>query len=148
MTKSSQIGQLPAESFVHLHNHTDISTLDGLDTPAKYVARAKELGQQAIAITDHGVVAGLPEFYFEARKVGIEPVLGSEFYFVPSIDAYKQSKGKSDDTDGSRYHVTVLAKGEAGYKALCELSTESFRNFYYKPLIDRKVLEAADTEHL
>lgn len=134
--------------FVHLHVHSDLSMLDGLGTPVHYVERAKQLGQPAIAITDHGNLCGAPEFYFAARKAGVEPILGCEFYFVPEVAAYKAAKGKKSEEDGTRFHVTILARGEAGYSALSELSTESYRNFYYKPLVDHHILGQADIDNL
>lgn len=112
--------------------------LDGLGTVQQYVARAKELGQSHLAITDHGNLCGLPEFYRECRDNDIEPILGCEFYYVEDAEKVKEDK------DANRYHVVVLARGEAGYKTLCELSTESHRSYYYKPLLDRRMIEALD----
>lgn len=134
--------------FVHLHTHSDLSALDGMGTPEAYVSKAKELGQPAIAITDHGNLFSVPEFYQAARKAEVEPILGSEFYFVPDVEEARERKGKADDSDAMRYHVTVLARGERGFQSLTELSTESFRNFYYKPLLDKKLLEGADLKDL
>lgn len=131
--------------YVHLHLHTEFSILDGLGTVDEYVEKAKELRQPALAITDHGVLAGLPEFYHKCREEDIEPILGCEFYFVPDA-AYRPEKGESH----SRFHTTILGRGERGYQLLCELSNESHRNFYHKPLLDRAMLESLgdEAEHL
>lgn len=128
--------------FVHLHVHTDFSVLDGLSTVDEYVERAKKLGQPAMAITDHGVMCGAPAFYHACRKAEIEPILGSEMYFVP--DASNREKGEE------RYHVVVLARGETGYRVLTELSTEAHRHYYYKPTLDKATFEALgdDAKHL
>lgn len=137
--------QKSTKKFAHLHVHTEHSSLDGLGTIKDYVDRALVLGQPAMAITDHGNLCGAPEFYHYARKVGIEPIIGEEFYFVPDVT---QKQRKEDEK--ARYHVVILAKGEAGYRVLTELSSESHRNYYYKPLIDRKMLEQLgdDARHL
>lgn len=102
----------------------------------------------ALALTDHGNICSAPNLYHECRKANIEPILGSEMYFVPDSDKTREAKGKADETDSHRFHVVVLAKGAKGYAALSELSTETFRNFYYKPLLDRKILLQADLNHL
>ena len=140
------------DRFVHLHVHTEHSFLDGLGTIKDYVGRGVELGHPALAMTDHGNICGAPEFYKECRKAGIEPLIGEEFYFVPDVMAYKASKGKKleGDNDTTRFHVVIIAKGFEGYKVLTELSTEAHRNFYYKPLIDRGIIENLGdaTKHL
>lgn len=115
--------------------HTDSSTLDGLGTVEKYVARAKDLGMPALAITDHGSLAGTHEFYSECRKNEIEPILGLEGYFVQNAEAVKEDK------NAERFHTTIIAKNEAGFKTLVELSSASHRQYYYKPLIDRPLIE-------
>lgn len=119
--------------------------LDGLGTIDEYVERAKELRQPALAITDHGVMAGHPEFYKQCREAGVEPILGVEFYFVEDVE-FRPEKGDSYD----RYHFVVLARGEEGYKLLCELSNQAHKQFYKFPLLDRKDLEALGdaAEHL
>lgn len=115
--------------------HTDNSTLDGKGTVEAYVARGKKLKMPALAITDHGNLAGSYEFYMECMKAGIDPILGCEFYFVPNAASVK------DEKTGERFHVGILARNEAGYRTLVELSTASHHQFYYKPLIDRPLLE-------
>lgn len=132
--------------FVHLHNHSEFSMLDGLGTVQHYARRAKELGQSAIAMTDHGTMCGLPQFYHACRKEGVEPILGCEFYFVHD-STFRPPKGEQQM---ERHHVVLLARGEAGYKVMCELSTQSHRAFHYKPLLDIAMIEALgdDAQHL
>lgn len=122
-------------SFTHLHVHTDHSMLDGLGTVEDYVKRAKELGHPALAITDHGNVMGAPEFYWTCRDNDIEPILGEEFYFVPDAARVKEEK------TGERFHVTILAKNREGFATLSELSTEAHARYYYKPVLERSLLE-------
>ena len=119
--------------------------LDGLGTIKAYVERAKALEQPALALTDHGTMCGIPEFYHECRKADIEPIIGEEFYFVPDA-GYRPPKGEQAE----RYHVVILARGEPGYRVLAELSTHAHRNYHYKPLLDRAALEALgkDARHL
>src|SRR6202035_4626631 len=126
------------DPFVHLHCHSDYSLLDGMAKVEDYAAKAKELGQLALGITDHGTVTSHSEFYHACRKAEINPVLGSEMYFVEDA-AWRPVKGSKDTRE--RDHVTVLAKGRNGHRVLNELSTESHRRFYSKPLIDRALLE-------
>jgi len=130
--------------FVHLHVHSDFSMLDGMGTVEGYVERAKKLGMPALALTDHGNVCGAPSFYRECREAGIEPVLGEEFYFVDDVETAKEEK------DSDRSHVVLLAVGAKGFQVLSELSSESHRNFYYKPLLERSLLEnlGDDAQHL
>lgn len=121
--------------FVHLHVHTEFSMLDGKAKIPDYVARAKKLGMPALAITDHGNMGGTYEFYKECKDAGIDPILGEEFYFVPNAAKVK------DEKEGERFHVVFLARNEAGFRTLVELSTESHKRYYYKPLLDRALLE-------
>lgn len=127
--------------FVHLHNHSQYSTLDGLGDVVDYVTRAKELNQPALSLTEHGHLSSAPLLYWECHKQGIEPILGTEAYYVTDLSEKEESK---------RYHVIFLAKGEKGYRTLCELSTESHRNFYRKPLLDKHILKGLgkDAQHL
>src|SRR5688500_1510343 len=123
--------------FVHLHLHTEYSFLDGLDKVQDYVDRAVKLKMPAMAVTDHGNLSGAPEFYMAARKAGIEPIVGSEFYYVPDFEEAKErakgrSKGKEEagadnaTADGKlRYHVILLGRGRRGYRILSELSTSA-----------------------
>jgi DNA polymerase-3 subunit alpha len=121
--------------FVHLHVHTEASLLDGLASAGAYVDRAAELGMPALADTNHGNLNDIPDFYKRARKAGVEPVIGCEFYWVEDAERAREEK------DSERCHITVLARGEAGYRVLSELSTRSHEQFYYKPLLDRRACE-------
>lgn len=124
--------------------------LDGVGRIPQYVSRAKKLGMQHLAITDHGNIAGSYEFYAACKAAGINPILGCEFYFVPSVEEARALKGKKkesgDDSKSNRYHVVMLAKNEAGFKTLRELNDEAHKNFYYKPLIDRSTIESLGDE--
>ncbi|MBN2403630.1 MAG: DNA polymerase III subunit alpha [Spirochaetes bacterium] len=125
--------------FVHLHNHSDFSVLDGAITIKKLVARAVELGMPGVAVTDHGNMFGAIELYQEAEKAGIKPVIGQEFYVAPDSRLRKESQNKGKDAS---YHLLLIAKNETGYKNLIKLSSIGYtEGFYYKPRIDREVLE-------
>lgn len=110
--------------------------LDGKGSVADYVKRAKQLKMPALSITDHGNLSGSYEFYRECIDNDIEPILGCEFYFVPNADLVKEER------EGERFHVGILARNEAGFRTLVELSNESHRHYYYKPLLDRAMLES------
>src|SRR5690625_1951849 len=101
--------------FSHLHVHTQYSLLDGAARINQLVARAAELEMPAIAITDHGNLFGVPEFYHSARKAGVRPIIGCEFYITPA--------GMDDRSDRTRYHQVLLAKNETGYRNLMKLSS-------------------------
>jgi len=94
--------------FTHLHVHTEYSLLDGLCRIPQLVARAKELGMNSVAITDHGVMHGVIQFYRAAREAGIKPVIGCEMYVAP------RGREQKDIADKNPYHVTLLARNEAG----------------------------------
>lgn len=131
--------------FVHLHVHDDFSMLDGYGTIPRYVAKAKKDGAPALAQTNHGNIAGSYEFYVECMAQGIEPVLGCEFYFEPD------AKKAKDDKSAERFHVVFLARNEAGFRTLVDLSSATHRQFYYKPLLDRPLIEGlskADRKNL
>ena len=119
--------------FVHLHNHTDFSLLDGAASITKLVKKAKELGMDSLAITDHGNMFGVLRFYKECLKNEIKPIIGNEVYVAPG-----SMKVKSGNEDGNRYyHLLLLAKDENGYKNLIKLTSVSYtEGFYYKPRID------------
>ena len=122
--------------FTHLHTHSEYSLLDGLSRIPDLVARAKALGQTSLAITDHGNLYGAIEFYEEAHSAGIKPILGIEAYMAQGS---RFSRGASDR---SQFHLTLLATNETGYKNLLKLSSAShLEGFYYKPRIDRELLE-------
>ncbi|HCP08439.1 MAG TPA: DNA polymerase III subunit alpha [Candidatus Moranbacteria bacterium] len=123
--------------FTHLHVHTHYSLLDGLAKIDDILDRAKELGMDSLAITDHGVLYGAIEFYIKAKERGIKPIIGCEMYVTPN-DLH--SKNPSSE-DRKRHHLILLAKNEKGYKNLMKLiSIAHLEGFYYKPRIDRKVL--------
>ncbi len=126
--------------FVHLHNHSDYSILDGAITVNKLVGRAVELGMPAIAITDHGNMFGAVEFYQKAQKAGIKPIIGEEFYVAPGSRFKKETSRESGE--GIAYHLVLLARNNTGYKNLMRLSSIAYtEGFYYKPRIDMEVLE-------
>lgn len=123
--------------FVHLHNHTDYSLLDGAANIKKMVARAAELGMTSLAITDHGNMFGVLKFYNACRAKGIKPIIGCEFYVAPDSRWEKQGAEQKN----RYYHLLVLAKNVEGYKNLMELSSRAYtEGFYYKPRIDDELL--------
>ncbi len=122
-------------SFVHLHTHTEYSLLDGLTKIKPMVKRAKELGMPAIAVTDHGAMFGIAEFYLAAKSEGIKPILGCEVYVAKGSRLNKE-KGK-----GGMNHLVLLAKNNKGYQNLCTLVSRAYtEGFYYKPRIDIELL--------
>lgn len=122
--------------FVHLHTHTAYSLLDGQGTITKILDRAKELGQTAMAITDHGNMYGVIEFYEYAQKIGIKPILGCEVYL-----AARTRFDKVHELDKERYHLILLAENNTGYKNLMKIVSLGFIDgFYYKPRIDMDLL--------
>ncbi|MFA6215215.1 MAG: DNA polymerase III subunit alpha [Patescibacteria group bacterium] len=124
-------------SFVHLHTHSHYSLLDGLAKIDELVKKAKEYGMPALALTDHGVMYGLIEFYQKAKKAGIKPILGVEAYVARN--GYLNKRPRIDD---SPYHLVLLAKNQAGYQNLIKLTTIAHLDgFYYKPRIDLELLE-------
>jgi len=123
--------------FVHLHVHSHYSLLDGLAKIEDLVPRAKELGFEALALTDHGSMHGIPEFYKKAKDAGLKPILGIEAYLAPESRFQKRPK-----IDDRRYHLTLLAKNYEGYKNLLQLNTKAhLEGFYYKPRIDKELLK-------
>ncbi len=123
--------------FVHLHNHTHYSLLDGLPKIKDFVAEAKKYDMPALAITDHGVMYGVIEFYQECLKQKIKPIIGCEFYF-----ARRGLKDKSPNIDARPYHLILLAQNNVGYQNLLKLtSIAHLEGFYYKPRIDFEVLK-------
>lgn len=123
-------------SFVHLHNHSHYSLLDGLTKLDEMVNFAKEQGSPAVAITDHGTMYGVIEFYQKAKKAGIKPILGVETYLAPNSRFDKNTR-----EDGRGYHLLLLAKNLTGYKNLVKLvSSAHIEGFYYKPRIDWEIL--------
>ncbi len=124
--------------FVHLHNHSDYSLLDGAQKIGDMVAAAKRYGMGALALTDHGNLFGAIKFYQECRKAGIKPILGSEMYLTLGSRFEKKSGRRGGER---RYHLVLLAKNETGYRNLLKLSSAAFlEGFYYKPRIDLELL--------
>ena len=122
--------------FVHLHVHTAYSLLDGASRIKAIISRAKELGQKAIAITDHGVMYGVVEFYKEARDAGIKPIIGCEVYV-----AARTMYDKVFEYDNKRSHLILLAKNNVGYKNLMKIVSMGYiEGFYFRPRIDKGVL--------
>ncbi|MBN1498540.1 MAG: DNA polymerase III subunit alpha [Spirochaetes bacterium] len=124
--------------FVHLHNHTHYSTLDGAVTVDNLISRAIEFGMDAIAITDHGNMCGAIDFYTTAKKKGIKPILGQEFYVAPdNLKNRNYPKGQH-----TNYHLVLLAENNTGYNNLMKLSSIAYLDgFYYKPRIDFDTLK-------
>ncbi len=121
--------------FVHLHVHTEYSLLDGSSRIGDLLDRAKELGMDAIAITDHGAMFGVVDFYKKAVERGIKPILGCEIYVA--INKYTEKEPK----DKNQYHLVLLAENNTGYKNLMKIVSEGYVNgFYYKPRVDHDVL--------
>ena len=125
-------------AFTHLHVHTVYSLLDGFAKIPDLVSRAKELGFDSLAITDHGVMYGVIEFYKECKKQGIKPILGCEVYVAPG-SRFDRETGTNDER---YYHLILLAENETGYKNLTKIVSQGFtEGFYYKPRVDRELLE-------
>lgn len=125
------------EPFVHLHNHTAYSLLDGASKIDELMKRAKELNMPAMAITDHGVMHGVVDFYKACKKNEIKPIIGCEVYVAP-----RSRLDRQPGLDDSAYHLVLLVKNEVGYRNLSKLeSLASLEGFYYKPRVDRELLE-------
>jgi DNA polymerase-3 subunit alpha len=120
--------------FVHLHVHTQYSILDGASDIRKLIARTKELGMRAVALTDHGNMYGVKEFHDVAVKAGIKPILGCEVYVV-------RDRFTADKDEKAGDHLILLAKNHKGYQNLCKIVSYSYtEGFYYKPRIDKTLL--------
>lgn len=125
-------------AFAHLHVHTEYSLLDGSNKIKEYVARVKELGMNSAAITDHGVMYGVIDFYRAAKEAGIKPILGCEVYVAPG------SRFDREKVEGEEryYHLILLAENDTGYHNLMKIVSRGFtEGYYYKPRIDREILE-------
>ncbi len=133
----------PTPSFVHLHCHTHYSLLDGANRIDELVNRARELNQPAVAITDHGNMFGVIEFYTAAKKAGVKPILGLEAYIAPGDRRVKEATVGYGGSKETNYHLLLLAQNNIGYQNLLKLTSIAYREgFYYKPRIDRELLEA------
>lgn len=128
--------QIEPADFVHLHVHTEYSLLDGASRIPDLIAEAKRLGMKAIAITDHGAMYGVVNFYKEAKKAGIRPIIGCEVYLAPA------SRHDAFEVNGVRYyHLILLAENEEGYRNLVKLvSLANIEGMYYKPRVDKELL--------
>ncbi|MEX1022088.1 MAG: DNA polymerase III subunit alpha [Dehalococcoidia bacterium] len=123
--------------FAHLHTHTEFSLLDGMSKIEPLVQRAKALGQDALAITDHGAMYGAIDFYETARKHGVKPIIGIEAYVAPG------SRFDKDPKNRWPHHLTLLAENETGYRNLLKLSSAAhLEGFYYRPRMDKELLAA------
>jgi DNA polymerase-3 subunit alpha len=122
--------------FSHLHVHTEYSLLDGMCRIPQLVERARELGMDSLAITNHGVMYGAIEFYLAAREGGIKPIIGCEVYVAPNSRFSREVSAKNN------YHLILLAKNQTGYRNLIQLTTKAnLEGFYYKPRVDKELLE-------
>ena len=125
-------------SFVHLHNHTEYSLLDGACRIPKLVQRVKELGQTAVAITDHGTMYGVIDFYRACKAEGVKPVIGCEVYVAP-----RTRFDRVHELDSQARHLILLCKNETGYHNLCHIVSMAFTDgFYVKPRTDWATIEA------
>ena len=122
--------------FVHLHLHTEFSLLDGACRIKELCSAAKKMGQSAVAVTDHGVMYGAVNFYKEAKKQGIKPIIGCEVYVAP------ESRFDKEKTANAKYnHLILLCENETGYKNLIKMVSLAFtEGFYSKPRVDKELL--------
>jgi DNA polymerase-3 subunit alpha len=133
--------KLKPSDFVHLHNHTQYSLLDGLTKVPQLVKYIKQKGMDAVAITDHGTMSGAIEFYKEAKAAGVKPIIGMEAYIAP-----RKYTDKEHERDRQYYHLTMLAMDSSGYQNLMRLATlANLKGFYYRPRIDHDLLEKYST---
>ena len=125
-------------AFTHLHVHTEYSLLDGSSKISELLPRAKELGMDSLAITDHGVMYGVIDFYKKAKEVGVKPILGCEIYVAPG-SRFDREQSRGEDR---YYHLVLLAENNQGYKNLMKIVTRGFtEGYYYRPRVDYEVLE-------
>lgn len=128
---------LKTSDYVHLHNHTHHSLLDGLSKIPALIDTVKTMGMDAVAITDHGTMSGTIDFYKSAKNAGVKPILGMEAY-VAARSRYDRDPQK----DKARYHLIILAMNNTGYQNLMKLSSKAnLEGMYYKPRIDHELLE-------
>ena len=125
-------------AFTHLHVHTEYSLLDGSCKIKELAARAKELGMDSLAITDHGAMYGVIDFYRAAKEVGIKPIIGCEVYVSPGSRFDRETASGED----RYYHLVLLAENDQGYHNLMKIVSKGYvEGFYYKPRVDYEVLE-------
>src|SRR5437588_4492144 len=125
--------------FVHLHCHTHYSLLDGASRIPELVARVKECGMNAVAMTDHGNLYGAIEFYRECRAAGLNPVISYEAYVAPARRTDREAKKRGD----AGYHLTLLARNAAGFKNLIKIASVAYlEGYHYVPRIDKELIEA------
>ncbi len=123
--------------FVHLHNHSEYSLLDGANRVKDLVKLAAKHEMPAVALTDHGVMHGAVEFYTRCTEAGVKPIIGSEVY----TSGDRPRTGRDPKLDKENFHLLLLAKNEAGYRNLVKLvSRASLEGFYYKPRVDHEIL--------
>ena len=135
-------GGIPDPGFVHLHNHTDYSLLDGAAKIKDYVKKALATGMRALAITDHGNMFGAIDFYQACKEAGIKPIIGCEFYVNPESHTYRPNKEMGESDRGHRYHLILLAMNDKGYHNLMELNSIAWvEGQYYRPRIDDKLIQ-------
>lgn len=128
---------MPRSEFVHLHLHTQFSLLDGACRIPELLNLAKLYKMDSLAITDHGNMFGAIDFYLEAQKAGIKPIIGCEVYVAPQSRFDKASRG----IDEAAYHLILLARNETGYRNLMKLVSMGYlEGFYYRPRIDKEIL--------
>ncbi|MGH7856210.1 MAG: PHP domain-containing protein, partial [Candidatus Binatia bacterium] len=134
---------MASRNVAHLHVHTEYSMLDGAARIKELVRQAAQLGMPALAITDHGALYGLLDFYEACRQEGVKPILGSELYLARES---RFSKLPGDDNPKTIQHITILSRNETGYRNLLKLATAaSLEGLYYKPRVDMEILaEHAD----
>ncbi len=127
--------------FVHLHLHSQYSLLDGANRLSELCSTVAKLGQGAVAVTDHGNMFGAQNFYQEALQKGIKPIFGVEAYIAPGDRQDREMRAASESGDGYTYHLTLLARNEAGYKNLVKLVSEAYMTgFYHRPRMDKDLL--------
>lgn len=123
------------KTFVHLHVHTEYSLLDGLSSCRELAQQAAEMGMPALAITDHGVMYGVVDFYSACQAAGVKPIIGVEAYVA------RESRHRRDKSESKPYHIVLLAQNQSGYQNLIEMaSIAQLEGFYYKPRVDREIL--------
>ena len=131
--------EAPARPFTHLHCHSHYSLLDGAGDIGKLVNRCVEHGMNSLALTDHGNLHGALEFYRKSKSAGINPIIGYEAYIAPGS---RFDKGGASSSKAASYHLTLLAKNRTGFRNLIKLaSAASLEGFYFKPRIDKEILE-------